>query len=267
MSKPVQKATSLTIRSRKGGEKIVALTAYDFTFAKLFDPLVDILLVGDSVGMVVQGRKTTLGVSIDDMIYHTRCVAAATQSAHLVADMPFGSYQSSIESAVQNASRLLSDGGAEAVKLEGGSVMAETVAKLTSIGIPVMGHIGLTPQSVNALGGFKVQGKTDTARSQLIQDALALEKAGAYSLVLEAVPADLAAEITQRVQIPTIGIGAGTQCDGQILVGQDLLGLNPTFKPRFVKHYSAMGSLVTEAVGLYASEVRSGKFPDKEHSF
>ena len=267
MSKPAPKWTSLSLRARKGQEKIVAVTAYDYTLAKLFDPIADILLVGDSVGMVVQGRKTTLGVSLEEMVYHTRCVASAIQKAHLVADLPFGSYQSSLSQAVESASRLLAEAGAEAVKLEGGEAMAETVAKLVSIGIPVMGHIGLTPQSVNALGGFKVQGKSDAARKSLLRDARALESAGAYALVLEAIPADLAAEITDALSIPTIGIGAGSACDGQILVGQDLLGMNPEFKPRFVKRFAALASIITEAMGTYAQDVRSGKFPDQEHSF
>ncbi len=268
MSKsPPSKQTSATIRARKGGEKIVAVTAYDCTFARLLDPFCDVLLVGDSLGMVVQGRPNTLGVTLEDVIYHTKAVGSTARQAHLVADLPFGSYQPSIRDAVKNAGRLLSEAGAEAVKLEGGAAMAETVVRLVSVGIPVMGHIGLTPQSVHAFGGFKVQGKSDAARASILHDALALEDAGAYSLVLEGIPSDLAAEITARIKIPTIGIGAGVDCDGQVLVMQDLLGLNPSFKPRFVKHFAAMASLVSEAVGQYADEVRSGRFPGEENSF
>ncbi len=261
------KQTAATVRARKGGEKIVAVTAYDCTFARLLDPFCDVLLVGDSMGMVIQGRPTTLGVTLEDVIYHTKAVASTARLAHLVADLPFGAYQPSVRDAVKSASRLLAEGGAEAVKLEGGAAMAETVERLVSIGIPVMGHIGLTPQSVHAFGGFKVQGKSDSARASILHDAIALEDAGVYSLVVEGVPSDLAAEITARVKVPTIGIGAGIDCDGQVLVMQDLLGLNPSFKPRFVKHYAAMASLVTEAVGQFADEVRSGRFPDEEHSF
>lgn len=267
MAKEPAKNTSVTVRSRKGGNKLVAVTAYDCTFARLVDEFCDVVLVGDSLGMVIQGRPTTIGVTLDDVIYHTQAVSRGLKKAHLVADLPFGSYQSSVRDAVISASRLLSEGQAEAVKLEGGAGMAETVEKLVSIGIPVMGHIGLTPQSVHSFGGFKVQGKSDAARASILHDAIALEDAGVYSMVLEGIPADLAAEITDRVKVPTIGIGAGVDCDGQVLVITDLLGLNPSFKPRFVKHYAAMASLVTEAVGLYAEEVRSGKFPDKEHSF
>jgi 3-methyl-2-oxobutanoate hydroxymethyltransferase len=267
MAKDLSKQTSVTIQNRKGGEKIVALTAYDATFGRLLDEVADVLLVGDSLGMVMQGRANTLGVTIEDVLYHTQSLARVVRKAHLVADMPFGSYQPSVRDAVRNASRLLAEGGAEAVKLEGGAVMAETVEKIVSLGIPVMGHIGLTPQSVHSFGGFKVQGKSDAARASILHDAIALEDAGVYAMVLEGIPADLAEEITARVKVPTIGIGAGIACDGQILVMQDLLGLHPQFKPRFVKHYAAMASLVIEAAGLYASEVREGKFPDEEHSF
>jgi 3-methyl-2-oxobutanoate hydroxymethyltransferase len=267
MRSGIQKVSSFSIAARKHKEKIVAVTAYDFTFAQLVDELADIVLVGDSLGMVVQGRSTTLGVTLDEIVYHTKAVARGLQHAHLVADLPFGSYQPSIRDALVSASRLLAEGQAEAVKLEGGEVMADTVQALVNAGIPVMGHIGLTPQSVHSFGGFKVQGKTELAAKQILRDALALERAGAYSIVLEAVPAALAEEITRTVHIPTIGIGAGPSCDGQILVLTDLLGLNPKFKPRFVKHFAPLASLVTEAVGEYAKQVRSGSFPEPEHSF
>jgi 3-methyl-2-oxobutanoate hydroxymethyltransferase len=261
------KVTAVSLTARKGKEKIVAVTAYDFLFAQLVDSAADVVLVGDSLGMVFQGKPSTLGVTVDDMIYHTLAVSRALKHAHLVADMPFGSYQASPEQAVQSAARLMGEGQAESVKLEGGECMAETVRHLVRVGIPVMGHIGLTPQSVHSLGGFKVQGKTDAAKAQIMKDALALEQAGAYALVLEAIPAELAREVTASVHIPTIGIGAGPECDGQILVLPDLLGLNPQFKPRFVKRFAAMASLVSEAMGQYANEVKGGKFPDPEHSF
>jgi len=264
---PIFKHTAVTVQSRKGAEPLVAITCYDYTFARLVDEFADIVLVGDSLGMVVQGQRNTLGVTLDDVLYHTRAVARGLERAHLVADLPFGSYQTCVRDAVHSATRLLAEGKAEAVKLEGGRAMAETVDRLVSVGIPVMGHIGLTPQSVHQFGGFKVQGRSDAARASLLEDALALQSAGAYSLVLEGIPADLAAELTSQLRIPTIGIGAGPRCDGQVLVITDLLGLNPSFKPRFVKHYAGLSSIVTEAVGQYAREVRSGVFPDKEHSF
>ncbi len=267
MAKDPIKSTAASVHARKGGEKLVAVTAYDYTFARLADEVVDIVLVGDSLGMVIQGLPTTIGVTLEQVIYHTKAVSRGLRKAHLVADLPFGTYQASIQEAVQSASRLLTEGQAEAVKLEGGADMAETVAKMVSVGIPVMGHIGLTPQSVHRFGGFKVQGKTDSSRAAIIKDAVALEQAGAYSLVLEGIPADLAAQITAQVKIPTIGIGAGPDCDGQILVMTDLLGLNPTFKPRFVKHFAAMASLVSEALGSYSDQVHQGTFPSKEHCF
>ena len=261
------KQTTVSIRERKGGRKIVATTAYDATFARLFDELADILLVGDSLGMVVQGAANTLAVTLDDMIYHTRAVSRVAHRAHIVSDMPFLSFQVSEEEALRNAGRLLAEGGAESVKLEGGRAMAATVRRLVQIGIPVMGHIGLTPQSVHAFGGFKIQGKTESHKESLLQDALALEEAGAYALVLEGMPADLARAITDRTRIPTIGIGAGPACDGQILVGQDLLGMDPGFKPRFVKHYAPLATEIRRAFSLFASEVREGTFPAQEHSF
>jgi 3-methyl-2-oxobutanoate hydroxymethyltransferase len=269
MSEP-KKISSLVLRQRKeqpGAGKIVALTAYDYTSAKLVDELVDVLLVGDSLGMVIQGEPNTLSVRLEDVLYHTRAVARAIKHAHLVADMPFMSYQTSVKSAIQSAGRLLAEGHAEAVKVEGGVTIAATVAKLVQLGIPVMGHIGLTPQSVHAFGGYKIQGKTDRARESILADALALEDAGAYSLVLEGVPADLGRLITERVKIPTIGIGAGQYCDGQVLVFHDVLGLDPDFHPRFVKQYAQLAGQVREAVKQYAREVQEGTFPDANHSF
>jgi 3-methyl-2-oxobutanoate hydroxymethyltransferase len=262
------KVTSTGLRAKKErNEKIVAITAYDYTFAKLFDEGVDVILVGDSLGMVVQGHSNTLSVTLEDIIYHSRAVARAVKHAHLVADMPFLTYQVSGDEAVRNAGRLLSEGFAEAVKLEGGVAIAPTVERLVQLGIPVMGHIGLTPQSVHAFGGYKIQGKTEIARESIFQDALALEDAGCYSIVLEGIPAELSEAITKRLKIPTIGIGAGPVCDGQILVSQDLLGLNPEFAPRFVKRYGDLSSVVRNALAAYAKEVKSGEFPDRAHSF
>lgn len=261
---------TLSIRKNKvseGATPLVAVTAYDYTFAKLVDGLVDIVLVGDSVGMVVQGQSNTLSVTLEDMIYHSRCVAAGLKTSHLVVDMPFMSYQINIESALKNAGRLLSEGKAHAVKIEGGVSVARTITRLVEIGIPVMGHIGLTPQSVHALGGYKLQGKTASARESIIQDAIALEDAGVYSIVLEGIPAELSKAITERVKVPTIGIGAGPHCDGQILVLQDFLGLNTDFQPKFVKRFAELAEETQSAVNAYASEVRKKSFPEREHSF
>ena len=268
-SKPEKKITTLDIRLRKEppGGKLVAITAYDFTFAQLVDEWVDIVLVGDSLGMVIQGEPNTLSVTVDQMIYHSRAVSRALHHAHLVVDMPFMSYQHSIKSALKNAGRLLSEGRGEAVKLEGGVGIARTVERLVLAGIPVMGHIGLTPQSVHAFGGYRVQGKTEAKRHSLLEDAVALAESGAYAMVLEGMPSDLAAAITGAVKIPTIGIGAGPACDGQVLVSQDLLGLNPHFSPRFVKRYATLAATVKTAVDDYAREVREGTFPGPEHSF
>jgi 3-methyl-2-oxobutanoate hydroxymethyltransferase len=262
-----KKLTAQDIRLKKGHDKIVMATCYDYTFARLLDDKVDALLVGDSMGMVIQGRKSTLGVTTEDVIYHTQAVMRGSRLAHVIADMPFLSYQCSREDAVRNAGRMLAEGGAEAVKLEGGILMAETIRYLVGCGIPVMGHVGLTPQSVNAFGGFKVQGRTEDSAKRIFDDAVAVAEAGAYSVVLEGIPSGLAAEITARLNIPTIGIGAGIQCDGQVLVMQDMLGLNTDFQPRFVKRFANLSEQVSQAAALFAREVRSGEFPGKEHSF
>lgn len=264
---PSKKVSSLDIRRRKGQEKIVLATCYDYTFARLLDGKVDALLVGDSLGMVIQGRGTTLGVTMADAIYHTKAVVRGALVSHVIADMPFMSYQASREDAIRNAGRLLAEGGAESVKLEGGKSVTETIAAIVDCGIPVMAHVGLTPQSVHAMGGFKVQGKTEDSAKRILEDAIAVERAGAYAVVLEGIPATLATEITKAISIPTIGIGAGAQVDGQVLVMQDLLGLNEDFQPKFVKRFAHLGANVREAVQRYASEVRSGEFPGKEHSF
>ncbi len=244
------------------------VTAYDATFAALFERAgVDILLVGDSLGMVVQGHQSTLPVTLDDVIYHTRAVVRGTRRAHVVADMPFMTYQADPTEGVRNAGRLVQEGGAHAVKLEGGQEICETVRRIVRSGIPVMGHVGLTPQSVHAMGGYRVQGKTPESAHQILGDSRALAEAGAYALVLEGVPAELAARITATVDMPTIGIGAGPECDGQVLVAYDLLGLNDGHRPRFVKAYAELAETVVKATERYCEEVRSRSFPAREHQY
>ena len=255
-------------RLKREGQAIAMVTAYDATFARLVDEAgVDIILVGDSLGMVMQGHPHTLEVTLEHMAYHARCVRRAVQRAHLVVDMPFMSYQVSPEQALVSAGRLIQEGGAEAVKLEGGARTVEAVRKIVSAGIPVMGHVGLTPQSVHEFGGFRVQARDQDAAERLRQDALALQDAGAYSLVLEGIPAPLARQVSEALAIPTIGIGAGVGCDGQVLVMQDLLGLDDRFKPRFVKRYAERAGVVREAFACFAREVRERRFPGEEHSF
>lgn len=254
-------------RYKRQGQPIVMVTAYDATFGRLVDEAgVDVILVGDSLGMVMQGHPHTLEVTLDQMAYHARCVRRAVQGALLVVDMPFMSYQVSAEQALISAGRLVQEGGAEAVKLEGGG-REEAVRRIVSAGIPVMGHLGLTPQSVHEFGGFRVQAREDAAAERLRRDALALQEAGAFSIVIEGVPAALATEVSASLSIPTIGIGAGVGCDGQVLVIQDLLGLEDRFKPRFVKRFADLAEVVRGAVGEYAREVRSRDFPGDEHSF
>lgn len=255
-------------KMKQRGEKITSLTAYDYSFARILDAAgVDILLVGDSLGSVIQGQKSTLPVTVEEMIYHTKAVMRGTQRALVVADMPFLSFQVSIEEAKRNAGRFLQEGGAEAVKIEGGVAMLETIKALVQIGIPVMGHIGLTPQSIHRFGGYKVQGKDKEQRDALLGDALAVEDAGAFSVVLEGMPVDLAQQITRRLAIPTIGIGAGLHCDGQVLVVHDMLGLFDMYTPKFVKKYADLKGIMSEAVKTFITEVREGKFPGAEHSF
>jgi 3-methyl-2-oxobutanoate hydroxymethyltransferase len=255
-------------RMKKGGEKIAMLTAYDASFAALEDRCgVDIVLVGDSLGNVIQGKSSTLPVTIDQMVYHTECVGHIVQRAMVVADMPFGSYQESKEQALKNAVRLLA-AGAEMVKLEGGAVMAETVHFLVERGIPVCAHIGLTPQSVHALGGYRVQGRDDASASRMLADAQALEHAGAALMVLEMVPAGLAAEVTRQLAAcATIGIGAGLACDGQVLVLHDMLGVYPGKKGRFVKNFMAEAQSIDGAVGAYVKAIKDGSFPAPEHCY
>ena len=263
------KVTIHTLRQMKErGEKIAMLTAYDATFARLLDESgADVLLVGDSLGMVIQGHDTTLPVTLEEIAYHCRAVARGARRAHVVGDMPFMSYQASYEQGVTNAGRLMKEGSCHSVKLEGGAVHAELVRRLVGAGIPVMGHIGLTPQSYHQLGGFKVQGRDVGGRERLLSDARILEDAGAYSVVLEAIPADIAREITETLSIPTIGIGAGTACDGQVLVSYDALGMDESFKPRFVRRYETLGAKIKDAIAHYVADVRSGAFPSDAESF
>lgn len=252
----------------KGRRKIVALTAYDASAAALVDASgVDVVLVGDSYGMVALGRGDTVGVTLDEMITAARAVTGAVSSALVVADMPFMSYETGIRDALKNAARLCVEGGVRAVKLEGGNAVLPQVAALVGAGIPVMGHLGLTPQRAAVLGGFRVQGKTAEAAAALMRDALALQKAGCFSMVLEAVPAALGEKVSRRLAVPTIGIGAGAGCDGQVLVYHDLLGLFERFTPKFVKQYARLAPVIREAVAAYANDVRSGVFPGPEHGF
>ncbi|HKC61023.1 MAG TPA: 3-methyl-2-oxobutanoate hydroxymethyltransferase [Myxococcales bacterium] len=265
----MKKVTIHTLRKMKrAGERITMLTAYDASFARLLDQAqIDVLLVGDSLGMVVQGHETTLPVTLDQMVYHCAAVARGTQHAHLVGDMPFGSYQAGADEAVKNAVRIVAEGHMEAVKLEGGAEYCDIVERIVRAGVPVMGHIGLTPQSVHKLGGYVVQGRGEDKAARLVADARALEEAGCYSLILEAIPAELGAEITRSVGIPTIGIGAGAECDGQVLVIYDLLGMNPEFSPKFVKKYADLAKVIGDAATRYRDEVRAGAFPAVEHTF
>jgi len=249
-------------------KKITVLTAYDFPTAQIVDQAgIDVILVGDSLGMVVQGMPSTLPVTMEDMLYHTKMVSRAASSSLVVGDMPFLSYQTQQGEAVRNAGRFLKEAGAEAVKLEGGTQMADAIRAIVNAGIPVMAHIGLTPQYVHALGGFKVQGKDEAAREKILADARAVQDAGAFAVVIEAIPASLAKEIHEMLHIPTIGIGAGPDCDGQVLVLHDLLGLFDRFTPKFVKKYAHLKDQAMKAVKEYKLEVESGAFPDKEQSF
>ncbi|OYX19796.1 MAG: 3-methyl-2-oxobutanoate hydroxymethyltransferase [Rhodobacterales bacterium 32-66-9] len=263
---PVRPVLPPDIRARKGGTPLVVLTAYSTPVARLVDAHCDIALVGDSVGMVIHGLPSTLGVTLEMMTLHGRAVVRGCTRAMPVIDMPFGSYEESPEQAFRNASRLMAETGAPAVKLEGGLHMAETIAFLTARGVPVMAHVGLTPQAVNTLGGYKVVGRAEEA-AKVMADARAIEAAGAFSVVLEKVPMGLAGKITAALSIPTIGIGAGMDCDGQVLVVDDMLGLFTAFRPRFVKRYAELGKMADEAIAAYAADVRSRAFPAAEHSF
>jgi len=256
------------LERKKAGKKITALTAYDYCFARILDSAdIDIVLVGDSVGMVALGYESTLPVTMDEMVHHTRAVKRGIHNALLVGDMPFMSYQTSDNSAIANAGRFIKEGGAEAVKIEGGVRMAERISAVIQAGISVMGHIGLTPQSLHQLGGYRVQGKNYRVARQIKKDARVLQQAGVFAIVLEGIPEELAAEITDDLSIPTIGIGAGPHCDGQILVLNDMLGLNPDFVPKYVKRFAELEHQTKSAVRDFIDSVRSQAFPGKEHSY
>jgi len=263
------KNTVTTFKTAKdNNEKLTMLTAYDYSTAKIMDESgINAVLIGDSLGMVVLGYDNTLAVTMEDIIYHTKAVARGAKNALVIADMPFMSYQVSVSEAVANAGRLIKEGNAEAVKLEGGVNVCAQIRGIVNASIPVMAHIGLTPQSVNAFGGFKVQGKSEKAAQELIDAAKAVEEAGAFAIVLECIPAKLAEIITNSVSIPTIGIGAGDKCDGQVLVYQDMLGMFSDFRPKFVKQYADLGSQMKTAFSEYINEVKGGQFPTEEHSF
>jgi 3-methyl-2-oxobutanoate hydroxymethyltransferase len=260
------------LRMKAAGERLTMVTAYDHAFARLLDEAgVELLLVGDSLGMVVQGLPTTLPVTLDEIVYHTRMVVRGRQRALVVGDLPFGSYQASPTQAVESAVRLVKDGGAEAVKLEGGIHMARTIEAIAAIDVPVMGHVGLTPQSVHRIGGHRVQGRRSGRaageRDRVLDDARAVQAAGAFAVVLECIPLDLAAEITAELTIPTIGIGAGAHCDGQVLVLHDLIGLSDAWTPRFAKRYAEVGREVVRAASAYVEEVKGGAFPSEAQAF
>ncbi len=261
---PSRMTTSTLMKKKQNGEKITALTAYDYPFARLLDQEgIDMILVGDSLGMVVQGKENTLPVTMDEMIYHTAMVVRGTERAMVVGDMPFMAYQASLDAAIENAGRFLKDAGAGAVKLEGGADVCPVISALAKAGIPVQGHIGLTPQSVHQMGGFKVQRDGE----RLLKDALDVQEAGAFSVVLEGIPSPIAAKITQKLNIPTIGIGAGPDCDGQILVLHDMLGINDRFLPKFVKKYGDVAGEARKGLQTYISEVKSGSFPSHEYEY
>ena len=256
------------IKMKQKGEKIACLTSYDHIMTRfLNDSGIDLILVGDSVGMVISGYDTTIPVTIDEIIYHTRAVARGNTRALLVADLPFLSYQVSLDKTIENAGRCLKEGHAEAVKLEGGSWMAETISKLVQIGIPVMGHLGLTPQSINAFGGYQVRAKEKNEAERLISDAKILEESGVFAIVLEKVPADLSQKVSESLQIPTIGIGAGINCDGQILVSHDMLGIFEDFNPKFVRRYAELANVMRDSFKNYVSDVKDRSFPSENESY
>lgn len=263
------KNTAVTFKDAKGkGEKLSMLTAYDYSTAKLIDAAgINSILVGDSLGNVMLGYEDTISVTMEDMIHHCAAVARGAKNTLVICDMPFMSYQASVYDAVVNAGRLMKEGRANAVKLEGGVEMEATIKAIVDASIPVCGHIGLTPQSINAFGGFKVQGKGEAAAQKLLDDARAVERAGAFAVVLECVPAALAKKVSESISIPTIGIGAGAGCDGQVLVYQDMLGMFSDFKPKFVKHFANVGEQMTEAFKAFDAEVKAGTFPAAEHTY
>lgn len=260
--------TKTVITMKENGEKIAMLTGYDYLMARILDQVgIDIILVGDSLGNVVQGYETTLPVTVDEMIYHAKAVKRAVKNALIVVDMPFMSFQTSIDDAVRNAGRIMKEVGVGAVKLEGGAYIAEIVKHLVKIGIPVMGHLGLTPQAINKFGTYEVRAKDPKEADELVQDAKILAEAGMFAVVLEKIPADLAKRVTSSISIPTIGIGAGPYCDGQVLVTHDMLGLTEEFKPRFVRRYTELAEILRKAFNGYIEDVKSSKFPDKKESY
>ncbi|MDH3520386.1 MAG: 3-methyl-2-oxobutanoate hydroxymethyltransferase [Myxococcales bacterium] len=255
------------LRRKRGARPISMLTAYDFTFARIFDAAgIDVLLVGDSLGNVVQGMDTTLPVTLDEVVYHTRMVARAARRALVVADLPFGSYQVCEEDAVRSAVRCVKDGGAQAVKLEGGTAVSSAIARIVRAEIPVLGHVGLTPQAIHRMGGHRVQGRSEESARRVLEDARAVEAAGAFAVVLEGIPAQLAQSVTDALEIPTVGIGAGPGCDGQVLVMHDMLGFSD-WTPSFVKQYASLGALAAQAARCFADDVANGKFPGEEHAY
>ncbi len=264
----MKNTTSTVLLQKQNGEKITMLTAYDYSTAKLIDESgINCILVGDSLGMVMLGYDSTLPVTMEDMLHHTKAVARGAKNAMVIGDMPFMSYQTSVYDAVKNAGRFIQEGGAYAVKLEGGATVCDRIEAITKASIPVVAHIGLTPQSVNAFGGFKVQGKDEKRAKELIEDAKKVEAAGAFMVVLECVPARLAELISKEISIPTIGIGAGAGCDGQVLVYQDMLGMFSDLTPKFVKKYADIGDMMKQAFSAYINDVKSGKFPEDKHGF
>ena len=267
-AKPRVVTTKTVMTMKRSGEKIAMLTAYDYLVARYLDQVgIDIILVGDSLGNVVHGYETTLPVTVDDMIYHAKAVKRAVKNALIVVDMPFMSFQSNLDEAVRNAGRIMKEVGVGAVKLEGGAYIAEIVAHLVQIGIPVMGHLGLTPQAINKFGTYEVRARTAAEARELVSDARVLEKAGAFAIVLEKIPAELARKVTKSISIPTIGIGAGPHCDGQVLVVYDMLGLTEEFQPRFVRRYEELAETMRRAFTSYIRDVRGRKFPSKGESY
>jgi 3-methyl-2-oxobutanoate hydroxymethyltransferase len=266
--KPTQKTIKSLFQLKQSGKKISMLTAYDFTFAKIVDLAgIDIILVGDSLSNVYQGNETTLPVSVDEMIYHAKAVVKATKNAFVVVDMPFGSYQVNEEQALTNAIKIIKETNAPSVKLEGGIEIVDQISKIVTAGIPVMGHLGLTPQSIHQLGSYEVQANNEKAQEKILADALALEKAGWFAIVLEKIPSNIAKKISSTLTIPVIGIGAGNDCDGQVLVINDLLGLDPQFKPKFVRNYLNLNELMTSAVKHYIQDVQDQSFPGENESY
>lgn len=267
-SKPRVVTTKTVMKMKESGEKITMLTAYDYLVAKYLDQVnIDVILVGDSLGNVVHGYETTLPVTIDDMIYHAKAVKRAVKNALIVVDMPFMSFQTSIDDAIRNAGRIMKEVGVGAVKLEGGEYIAEIVKHLVKIGIPVMGHLGLTPQAINKFGTYEVRAQDKREADELLRDAMILEKAGVFAIVLEKIPADLAKKVTDSVSVPTVGIGAGPHCDGQVLVVYDMLGLTEEFKPRFVRRYSELAEIMRTAFRAYIDDVKAGRFPSDKESY